>query len=110
MKKLIPVFILLGMLVMSCGGKEDCVTTDLTYTSDIKSLVSGCAASGCHESGSASGSMASYDDLVAFVGFGRIEGAINHEAGFSPMPQNGDKLSDCNISKIEAWIADGMPE
>jgi len=25
------------------------------------------------------------------------------------MPQNGNKLSDCNITKIEKWITAGAP-
>ena len=33
-----------------------------------------------------------------------------HEDGFVNMPFGGAKLSDCNISKMEAWIADGAPE
>jgi hypothetical protein len=32
-----------------------------------------------------------------------------HSPGFSPMPQNDNKLSECNIAKIKKWIATGAP-
>jgi hypothetical protein len=38
-----------------------------------------------------------------------LYGTISHSAGFLPMPQNGNKLSDCNITKIRLWVADGAP-
>ncbi len=37
----------------------------------------------------------------------RLIGAISHESGFSPMPKGGARLSDCDISKIQAWINAG---
>jgi len=38
---------------------------------------------------------------------GTLAGAIEHTPGFTPMPQFGDKLSDCNIAIIKAWINNG---
>ncbi len=35
-------------------------------------------------------------------------GCIEHQPGFDPMPQGGAKLSDCDIARIEAWIAAGQ--
>lgn len=34
-------------------------------------------------------------------------GAIKHQSGFSPMPQNLSQLSSDKIAKIEAWINGG---
>ena len=39
-----------------------------------------------------------------------ILGSIKHEPGNAPMPKGRAKLSDCEISRIEAWIAAGRPE
>ncbi len=106
-------FFILGFFLVSCGKDENvdpCVTTGLTYTKDIKTLLASCASVGCHNSGSPVGSLANYADTKVYIGFGRILGSLKHSNGFSPMPQGGAKLSDCNISKIEAWIAAGMPE
>ena len=38
---------------------------------------------------------------------GKLIGTITHAPGFSQMPKNGLKLSDCNIQKIRLWIAGG---
>jgi len=34
-------------------------------------------------------------------------GSIQYEYGFEPMPQNASKISDCEILKLESWIAHG---
>lgn len=36
-------------------------------------------------------------------------GNIRHDAGFLPMPKNGNKLSDCDIATIKAWVDAGAP-
>jgi len=36
-------------------------------------------------------------------------GCIRHDPGFDPMPKGRAKLSDCDIQRIEAWIAAGKP-
>ena len=111
-----------ALVVISCGDKEEepeepgtCETDNLTYDSWAKDLIDGnCATSGCHDANAANNStpysMHNYEALKAAVDDGRIVGAINQEAGFSPMPKGELKLSDCDISKMEAWIADGAPE
>lgn len=105
----------LAFFVASCEDDDTntCDTSSVTYTNDIATILNNsCAAAGCHNSGSNFGSLANYDDAVFFASFGRIGGAINHDNGFEPMPYptGAAKLSDCNISKIEAWIAAGTPE
>ena len=108
---------LVGLLTFAaCSSDDDddgpdCDITNVTYDNSIESMISasGCTESGCHNSGSMNGSLASYDDAVFFVGFGRILGALRHESGFSPMPKVGDKWDDCMVDKLEAWINDGTP-
>ena len=46
----------------------------------------------------------------AAAGFNKIVGAINHTTGFSAMPQGGDKLEQCDIDFLTAWIDAGAPE
>ena len=36
-------------------------------------------------------------------------GNIRHDPGFNNMPQVGDKLDDCEIATIKAWIDAGAP-
>ena len=38
---------------------------------------------------------------------GHLVGAVSHTPGYSPMPKYGNKLSDCNISKITIWVNNG---
>lgn len=111
---ILAVFILpFAFIVTSCGDDEDsCDTSGVTYTNSIGTILNAnCATAGCHDSGNVNGSLASYDDAVFFVSFGRTLGAINHDTGFEPMPYptGADKLSDCNIDKIEAWINASTP-
>jgi len=112
----LAVFILpFAFFVTSCGDDDGdtCDTTNVTYTNSVGTILnSNCATAGCHNSGSANGSLAGYTDAAAFASFGRIVGAINHDTGFDPMPYptGTAKLSDCNIDKIEAWIAAGTPQ
>jgi hypothetical protein len=89
----------------------DPVVVKLTYTADAAPILdASCAVSGCHISGATIGSMEGYADAKVFADFGRLGGTINHTDGFSPMPKNGDKLSDENIATLENWIADGLLE
>lgn len=86
-----------------------CETSGVTYESDIKSLFSGCQGSSCHGSGSGR-EMTNYLTTKAYAEQGRILGALNREAGFSPMPKNGSKLAQCSIDKVKAWIDADFPE
>ncbi len=112
------VILSLGVFFIACGDDDDdntCDTAGMTYNNDIATILNtNCAAAACHSAADAgtNGSLATYNDAVAFVGQGSLVGAINHTAGFAPMPYplGSDKLGDCLIDKIEAWITDGTPE
>ncbi len=88
-----------------------CNTENVSFSEEIWPVVSSNCIS-CHSGASASGGlpMGNYAEWVDAIEGGRVMGALRHESGFSPMPKGGGKLSDCNISKIESWIADGMPD
>ena len=94
------------------GGKDTTTVIDtLTYTNDIKAVFdANCALSGCHNSGSSVGSLASYSSAKTMVSAGRLLGAIKHESGFSAMPKNASKLADSTITNIETWINQGVNE
>lgn len=82
-----------------------------TYNGAAKAILDGsCATAYCHASGAQVGSLEGYADAKTFAEFGRILGAIKHEAGFSAMPKNGAKMSDADIATIEAWISDELLE
>jgi len=92
-------------------SSTSCDTLNMTYSSNIKPIIDNNCVS-CHQTSNPSGGVLldSYEQVVIHVDNGRLIGAVNHDPGFSPMPQGGNKLSDCNLNKIRAWINDGSPQ
>jgi len=92
-------------------SSKSCDTINMTYTNNIKPILDNNCIS-CHQSSNPSGGVLldSYDQVINQVDNGRLSGAVNHKPGYSPMPQGGGKLSDCDLSKIDSWINSGSPE
>jgi len=91
-------------------GTSVCDTTLVTYSQSVLPVIaSSCL--GCHGGANASAGIRldNYNGVKNATNNGLLIGAITHAQGFSPMPKNGNKLSDCNISKIRLWIAAGAP-
>lgn len=112
MKSLLSLLLFCGLFVQvtSCSKDDECSTTNITYSNTVKSIFdSNCTLSGCHNSGSVNGSLASYDDAKNFPRLNRMVGALRREAGFVAMPQGTSPLGSCDIDQIEAWIAAGTP-
>ncbi|HJW31334.1 MAG TPA: hypothetical protein VJ508_19030 [Saprospiraceae bacterium] len=85
-----------------------CITTNMTYQGDIKPILeTNCYV--CHSAAANNGNVTleGYPALKNYVDNGKLLGAIKHQSGFSPMPQNANPLSTCDQSKIEQWINDG---
>lgn len=87
-----------------------CDTTGVTYSLTITQILS----QNCYECHSAAIHtediiLEGYDNVKIYADNGALLGAIRHEAGYAPMPDNGPQLGACDISKIEKWIADGAP-
>lgn len=90
---------------------EACDTLAVAYSAMIwPTMETNCT--GCHSGVSPAGDIpiTNYSEVVAIANNGKLLGAIRHESGFSPMPKNGMKLTDCKIKQIEIWIADGTPD
>ena len=93
------------------SGSGNCNTTNMSFATDIVPLLqANCYACHSNANQSVSGiSLEGHSNVKIQVDNGRLLGAITHASGFSPMPQGGPKLSDCNISKIRSWINNGAP-
>ena len=89
----------------------DCDTTNVTYSGTVAIILDDNCVS-CHNSSFSQGGVVvdNYDDLKIVVDNGRFWGAINHEGGFSPMPQNLPKLPECELKKIRTWINEGASD
>ena len=86
-----------------------CDTTTVAFAATITPLLTSYGCTGCHGGTAPAGnfSLTSYNGVKAKVNDGRLFGAINHQAGFRPMPQGGNKMADCDINKFKAWIDRG---
>jgi hypothetical protein len=115
---LLSVFLALGL--SSCYYDKEsqlypfssnCDTLNVTYSVTIKTILQNGGCFGCHTTPAASGGnipLDTYSGVQAVAQNGKLLGSISHSPGFSPMPQNGGKLTNCDITKVRAWINKGM--
>ncbi|HAN00019.1 MAG TPA: hypothetical protein DCQ26_15570 [Marinilabiliales bacterium] len=90
-------------------GETYCDTIDVSYEDLTYIFTDICAE--CHNSTETKRegiNMDSYTNVKASINTELVLPAIKHET--SKMPKGRDKLSTCDISKIEAWVNAGMPE
>lgn len=117
--KYVFVSLLFSVLLVSCYyDKEDsvypydkfCDTSNTTYSGTVEPIINQYCVS-CHLSANPSGQITldSYSSVKVQADNGKLFGSINHDGGYSPMPKDGNKLSDCQISQIKAWIDAGSP-
>lgn len=117
MKKLAIIFIISSLVLAGCYyDKEDllypsgnCDTTNSSYSGVVQPALQAYGCFGCHSGAAPSGNVLlnSYAAVKTYVQNGKLFGAITHAAGYTPMPQGGNKMSPCNINKIKAWIDAG---
>jgi hypothetical protein len=95
-----------GAMNNACTG---CDTAGvMRYSLQITEIMrSNC--NGCHSGSTPSDGidLSSYAGVKAQVDNGKLSGSVNHTIGFDPMPKGGQKLSECQITSIMKWIADG---
>jgi uncharacterized membrane protein len=105
-KQLIYSWIQQGAQDLVCDNL--CNPNNFTYSGAIRNIISN-KCQGCHSGGTPQGGidLSTYAGVKLKVDDGRLWGAVNHFAGFSPMPKNGNKLSACEIEQIQKWIAAG---
>jgi hypothetical protein len=91
-----------------------CDTSNMTYDATMKPLfITKCGAdqTDCHKSpNTAQKNLDNYADAADLGINGDIMGAVNHEAGFTPMPNNGTTLDNCSKAMIQAWVNRACPE
>jgi len=117
MKKFISSIMVLAFVTIAFVGCDkyqkgyDCTGNIPTYNNDIKAIYdANCATSGCHNSQYHSSGI----DLSTYSGASvanndAILGSVEHDAGYSAMPQNGTKLTDIQIKKIYCWMRNNKP-
>lgn len=80
----------------------------ISYERDLKPILNA-ECSGCHNTNNYQilGAGIKLDSPEDLKNNNRILGAIKHNSGFSNMPKNESKLSDCEILIFENWINQG---
>ncbi|THU39568.1 hypothetical protein FAM09_13780 [Niastella caeni] len=91
-----------------CNG--GCDTTVFTFSGAVMPLMN-TYCKGCHNPASLGGGvdLSTYAGVKASAASGRLPGSIKQATGYKPMPQGGNKLSDCQIQQVEKWIQAGTP-
>lgn len=113
-------FIIVMVFLSSCyydseeylyPASSECDTMDVTYNNFVAGLMDANCNS-CHNPTSPSGNIVTsdYDNLLLIVNNGKLEGAVNHLPGYSSMPKGSNKLPDCDLDKLNAWLNAGNPE
>jgi uncharacterized membrane protein len=85
-----------------------CDSTQFKFSANINPIIA-TYCTGCHSGASASGSidLSTYANVKVQANNGRLAGAVSHAAGYSAMPKDAAKLSDCQITQIKKWVAAG---
>jgi hypothetical protein len=92
-----------------CDDLLGCDSTNVSFTQSIFPIINTYCA-GCHLASSGNGTiLTDYNNILNSVNSGKFLGSIEHNSGYSPMPKNGTKLSECKIAKIKNWINAGAP-
>lgn len=91
-------------------GLGPCDTLNVTYSGSIAPILQS-KCNGCHSGGNPSGgiNLTTWANVSAQANSGKLTGSINHLSGFSPMPKGSPQLPNCEIRKIELWVAQGSP-
>ena len=87
-----------------------CDTTAVAYSTSVIPILSASCYS-CHAGTVPSGGIRldNHASVTVYAGNGKLMGAITHSPGYSAMPKNSGKLSNCKINIIRKWIDDGAP-
>lgn len=92
---------------LSQKDNNTCDTAAVSYANTVATIMANNCNS-CHSGGNPNAGILTntYAGLNSFSS-AQLLGVIKHESGFSAMPSNAPKLSDCDINKIQAWINQG---
>jgi len=94
----------------TCPDDAICDTSNVTYSGKVKPLLD-TYCNGCPGGSSPLGNVNynTFSGVKATATNGSLVGSIQHASSYSSMPQNGNKLSACNINLIQTWVDAGAP-
>ena len=97
-------------LYLSYPGNSSCDTNNVTYSKTIDPIfASYCSSNSCHGGSNPQKGISTSNHSSVTSNIDKIRAAINENIGSSTfMPKDGNKLSTCDLSKIDIWIRQGM--
>lgn len=119
---IIVIFLLLGVSISGISGcakenEEDLVLENLlcgkdtiSYSKHIQPYIN-IRCMPCHNEVEHKDDviLTNWFDIQVVIGTGQFLGALKHEPGYTPMPHNGPKSSQCTIDGFEKWYNAGAP-
>ena len=90
-----------------------CDTSNTTFTKSVQPILkANCTDAGCHTVANANAGieLETYSGTILTVPQDKLINAVKYLAGGSKNMPPTQKMTDCNINKIEAWIRRGSPE
>jgi len=87
-----------------------CDTANVSFANDIQPILTNSCLS-CHNAFSSQGDvdLEGHAAVLKYALDGSLVGSVQHDKGFSAMPQGTSKLEVCKIQKIKAWVIAGAP-
>lgn len=87
-----------------------CDTSSVSYSTAIVPFLEQ-ACNSCHNTQNSLGgiNLEDFNQVKQTGSNGSLVGSIKHDPNYSIMPPSGEKMSDCDVLKIETWINNGMP-
>jgi hypothetical protein len=110
---LILLTLLLMIVVSSCYyDSEEYLYPNTTYAKSVVPILQNYCYS-CHSNSTASMGgnikLEDYADVKLHADDHRLLGSMEHQSGYSPMPQGSKKLDDCKVSTVRIWVYAGAP-
>ncbi len=115
-------FVFVGVITFMVGCEYSnvetkfpvCDTNAVSYNNHIKPILQTNCYS-CHGTNTNDNSggiiLEDYNTLKVFASNGYLYGNVAHlPFPYHAMPPRGNKLSNCDINKIKAWVDNGSPE
>lgn len=88
-----------------------CNTENITYENRVEAIMEQyCTA--CHSGASPDAGivLTTYEEVKSQALDGLLYDSMAHNSNATPMPYLGQKVPDCTLAQIAAWIADDAPE
>ncbi len=94
----------------NCASATACDTAAVTFSASVKPILQTYCI-GCHSGSSPSGDIdySTHAGVKKDADNGKLVGSVEWASGFVAMPDNGSKLSNCQIATIKKWVAAGAP-